>query len=191
MPPPEETAMPTQAARETASPEQVKFIRDLLAERQGVAEAEKIRTRLNKMRDEGKTLSKLGARHAIEQLKAIPKVIKADPIQYDPQAKQPVVAEGFYAVPSPNDEEHPLRFYRVRHGDGRWEGWTFVDVQASDEFHGLSRTASAKVLEAIAADPEAGPRYGQTIGRCWRCRRTLTDEESRRRGIGPDCAAKG
>jgi len=39
----------------------------------------------------------------------------------------------------------------------------------------------------LAADEDAGPRYGRLIGDCCRCGRQLTDETSRALGIGPVC----
>lgn len=86
------------------------------------------------------------------------------------------------------------KFYRVRHRDGKgqWEGRHFVnvDAQASDEFHPVKVWNTRKtILDAIrAAGPdEAMAAYGRLIGRCGRCHRTLTDENSRAIGIGPDC----
>jgi hypothetical protein len=43
-------------------------------------------------------------------------------------------------------------------------------------------------LAQVVAHPEVAlSLYGTTIGRCGHCRRTLTDPESRARGIGPVC----
>lgn len=98
----------------------------------------------------------------------------------------PEVAEGRYAVPN---EEGKLAFYFVkRPKTGKWAGWTFIDVFASDERHPIKGFAAKKaILEKIAADPDAGPRFGREIGSCYVCGRTLTDEVSRRLGIGPVC----
>lgn len=95
---------------------------------------------------------------------------------------------GYYAVPRGG----VLEFFRVeRPTEGRWAGKTFVKRQASDSFDKMEWGESGEVLDAIAADPErAGRVYGQEIGRCFRCHRTLTTEESRARGLGPDCAAR-
>lgn len=95
---------------------------------------------------------------------------------------------GYYAVPRAG----VLEFFRVeRPTEGKWAGKTFVKRQASDSFDKMAWVESGEVLDAIAADPErAGRVYGQEIGRCFRCHRTLTDEESRARGVGPDCAEK-
>lgn len=99
------------------------------------------------------------------------------------------IEEGHYAVPG---EDGALRFYRVNKGakGGRWEGRTFIEVQASDDYHRLGglKTELA-VYRKIAANPqEAMLAYGREIGRCGHCNRTLTDETSRARGIGPVCA---
>lgn len=106
------------------------------------------------------------------------------------QPPLPEVSEGRYAV---NGKDGRLRFVKVdRPSDGPWAGWTFVSVQASDEFHRLKGDVARRALEAIiAAGPrEASIRYGHELGSCGVCGRTLTDEDSRARGIGPVCAAK-
>jgi hypothetical protein len=100
------------------------------------------------------------------------------------------IPAGRYAVE--NDDEI-LRFYRVdKPAEGRWSGWTFLNVQASDEWHPIrDKTTKAAILAKIAADPHAAAvRYGREIGECSMCGRTLTDPESIRRGIGPICANK-
>jgi hypothetical protein len=93
----------------------------------------------------------------------------------------PEVPNGYYAV----DTDNGLRFYRVKnHKNGR----VYLDAQASDNLHRVPFGAYAGILGAIAADPEAaGKRYADEIGCCYRCNRTLTDEESRTFGTGPDC----
>lgn len=85
-----------------------------------------------------------------------------------------------------------VKFYRVNAvTEGKWAGYTFVDAQASDDYHKVGRDASKVVLGAIAADPEAAMRlYGLELGVCGHCRRTLTNEESRQFGIGPVCRGK-
>ena len=81
------------------------------------------------------------------------------------------------------DEGH-LAFYRLTPNG--------LFVQASDDMHRVPGNAEKKVVEKIAADPQAASiRYGLEIGACGRCGRTLTDEESRAAGIGPVCAQKG
>ena len=100
------------------------------------------------------------------------------------------VANGRYAV---TEADGVLRFFRVNTPEeGRWRGRTFVDVMASDERHPIKdpkrRTA---ILALIAVDPKAAMlRYGQEIGSCGHCGRTLTNELSRQIGIGPICRGK-
>lgn len=93
----------------------------------------------------------------------------------------------------------PLQFFKVDHvADGKWAGWVFVKRQAGDVFDrvgsqrpgGTYKGAFADLLEQAVGDtPAAMQAYGREIGRCGNCNRTLTDEESRSRGIGPDCWA--
>ncbi len=92
----------------------------------------------------------------------------------------------YYAV----ELEGTLRFFRVKRGYKK--GVFFVDVQASDELHSVRSYASKQViLNAIAQDPKAAmERYGSEIGSCGYCHRTLTNELSRERGIGPECWGK-
>jgi hypothetical protein len=101
------------------------------------------------------------------------------------------VPEGRYAV---TGEDGATKFYRVdRPTEGRWKGYVFVKVQASDELHNVrSREARNSILAKIAADgiQEAMLRYGREIGKCGHCGRTLTNEESRAVGIGPVCRGK-
>lgn len=109
-----------------------------------------------------------------------------------PQAETtpPAVADGRYAIDGPDGA---LRFYRVNSPtEGPWSGFTFVDVIASDDRWPVkNRDAKAAILAAIAVDPMAAMlRYGQEIGACGHCGRTLTDADSRARGIGPVCAAR-
>ncbi len=124
----------------------------------------------------------------IRWLLELPKKAKAPAPTATPQ---PEVPAGRYAVTS--DKDGVTRFYRVdRPTEGRWAGYTFVKVQASDELHRVGKDVAAWVLAAIAkATPQAASKlYGQEIGCCGVCGRTLTDETSRANGIGPICAAK-
>jgi len=94
---------------------------------------------------------------------------------------KPTVADGRYAV---EKTDGTLMFYSVKNGHSR----TFVDVWASDTRYPIQNRDEAKrILEAIQNDPDAGPRFGREIGRCYVCGRTLTDELSRQLGIGPIC----
>ena len=136
-------------------------------------------------------LPKQRVSQVIETLVALPwkkDLSPRDPAMFD-------VPDGRYAVPktakqlagmeaySPG-EDGPLMFYSVKNGHSR----TFVDVWASDTRYPVRNPAEVKrILEAIKADPDAGPRFGREIGKCYVCGRTLTDELSRQLGIGPVC----
>lgn len=85
------------------------------------------------------------------------------------------------------------KFYKVDcPTEGKWAGYTFVKVLASDTEHPIRNSGLKSVILAqIAEDPAAASaRYGHEIGECGVCGRTLTDEVSRARGIGPICADK-
>lgn len=104
------------------------------------------------------------------------------------------IPEGRYAYTT---EAGHTGFAKVEHGEGAWAGHVFVRllVGAPGAFRTerTSRAASAAILAKIAADgPEAASvRFGHEVGQCGRCGSPLTNEESRRAGIGPDCAKKG
>jgi hypothetical protein len=106
----------------------------------------------------------------------------------DPELEARVPA-GRYAVVTPLG----TKFYRIdKPVKGSWKGWTFVKVQASDDLYPVRSVAQrTQVLEAIAADVlGASQRYGRELGVCGVCGRTLTDPDSRARGIGPVCESK-
>lgn len=105
-----------------------------------------------------------------------------------PSAREAVEA-GRYAI----TVDGTIKFYRVdKPIEGRWAGCTFVKVQASDELYPIrDRQAREEILNLIAVDPKAAMlRYGKELGHCGHCGRTLTDETSRARGIGPVCAGR-
>lgn len=104
-----------------------------------------------------------------------------------------VVPAGRYAIETGDGATNALAFYKVdRPTEGRWAGYVFVKLLVSDNEQRLSREASATVLRNIAAvgAQAASARYGHEIGECGVCGRTLTNDESRARGIGPICADK-
>ena len=114
----------------------------------------------------------------IEQLVELPwKKRSADTLHGD----TPPVADGRYAIPK---DDGTLMFYSIKNGKYK----TFVDVWASDTRYPIQNNSErVRILEAIQNDPDAGPRFGREIGRCYVCGRTLTDELSRQLGIGPVC----
>lgn len=117
-------------------------------------------------------------------VEAAPVITGALPVKLDKNRKPMPLR---YAV----EMDGVLKFYRIK--QGYKPGFYFIDVQASDELHSIRNRATKDAIVAaiIAAGPEACmARYGQEIGECGRCGKTLTDADSRARGIGPDCLGK-
>jgi hypothetical protein len=111
-----------------------------------------------------------------------------------PVSTDPVPA-GRYALELPGhpDDRPSIRFYKVdRPTEGRWAGFVFLKVQAGDDEHPIkARDEKARILAAIGADIKGAMlRYGREIGACGHCGRTLTNDDSRARGIGPVCIGK-
>lgn len=90
------------------------------------------------------------------------------------------IPTGRYAV----EHEGVLKFYVIKPNG--------LFVMASDEEHRITKKdRQVEIAELIKVDPMgAMRRYGHEIGRCGRCGRTLTDEDSRANGIGPICMSK-
>lgn len=100
-------------------------------------------------------------------------------------------------------EDGTLSFLKIdRPLKGRWAGFAFVrlvvggqgvaDRVGTQRPGGKYQGGVQHVLRAVVADPMAAiARFGQEIGRCGICGLVLTDEESRRIGIGPVCRSRG
>lgn len=94
------------------------------------------------------------------------------------------------AVQLPEDK---LRFFQLDTPlKGKWAGCLFMKEQAGDDLYKVRDiTREEAVLALVIADAKGAlTRYGLELGACGMCGRTLTDEESRQRGIGPVCADK-
>ena len=151
-----------------ATEAQVRFITSLRTERGLEAGSEVAR------------LTKREASAEIERLKAMPRPRKA----YAPEPDAP--APGYYAA----EYKGVLRFYRVVAGKGKWEGRTFLNRFRSDLEDRVFAAERAAAYAEINADPVAAAmRFARETVHCYRCGRRLTDEESRARGMGKDCAA--
>lgn len=118
-------------------------------------------------------------------------------IRVSEQATQSVTAEevpaGRYAVETEVGAINALAFYKVdRPTEGRWAGYVFVKLIVGGDEQRLAKHMSNAVLSKINAvgAETAAARYGHEIGACGFCGITLTNDESRARGIGPICAAK-
>lgn len=124
------------------------------------------------------------------------------------------VMDGTYAVVLPDDDKHQvtLRFHTLTMGpmkgkqavdflkgpdnESDWQRFAnSVDggYRVHNRFLTFARIVNALVF-MMEADREAlmkaGEGYAIRSGRCWRCFRTLTVEESIVRGMGPVCADK-
>lgn len=136
--------------------------------------------------------TKSAASKKIDELLKMPKPrLPSQGIRFD-------IPEGRYAV----EENGDVTFLRIDVPDEenpKWHGWMFVKRQEGDNFRRIGRQppdrpysgSMVKQLKDIEADPKAASlRYGVLLGVCGVCGRTLTDEESRAKGIGPICEKK-
>lgn len=103
------------------------------------------------------------------------------------------VPDGYYATAS-RSGHNDLDFWKVeRPSEGKWAGRTFVRrvIGGKPDANTTNMQARLALLAIRQAGPEAaGLLYATELGLCRRCNRHLTDEESRRLGIGPYCRAK-
>ena len=100
--------------------------------------------------------------------------------------------EGRFFIVDPTDGKE--KFFHVHYGkeDTRWAGHVFLEVRASDDLYPVKDPKHrAAIFAEINKDPiTAMNEYGIRLEECGVCGRTLTDRDSRLRGIGPICAAK-
>jgi len=103
------------------------------------------------------------------------------------------VPDGYYATAS-RSGHNDLDFWKVeRPSGGKWAGRTFVRrvIGGKPDANTTNLQARLALLAIREAGPEAaGLLYATELGLCRRCNRHLTDEVSRRLGIGPYCRAK-
>lgn len=104
-----------------------------------------------------------------------------------------IVPAGRYAIDTNDGAHNDIAFYRVdRPDEGRWAGYVFVKLLVGGDEQRIPFAAAKGVMLRIAevGAEAASARYGREIGKCGICGITLTNDESRARGIGPICAAK-
>lgn len=135
-------------------------------------------------------LAKAAASQIIDSLMKLPnKPIERKPLAEVAVKTETEVPAGRYALRT----DGVVKFYRLdRPTEGRWAGYVFLKLQASDDLWSIrNHTERDRILAEIAKDVLAAERlYGVELGKCSRCGRTLTDETSRAYGIGPDCRTK-
>lgn len=175
------------------SEKQKKFIRDLCVQKDLTSLHPDQQAFLTDLSDTN--LDRLTSKQGITVVDKLLKLpYKPKQLENKLAASQPEtkVREGYFFIVDPTNGEE--RFFRVNHGKpgSRWEGYVFLDVQASDYFYAIKdKTHREAVLAEIAKDEvKAMNEYGLRLGRCGVCNRTLTDRHSILRGIGPICAAK-
>ena len=97
------------------------------------------------------------------------------------------IPDGRYAIDNASGKGDTV-FYKVW---TRRNGSRGVDLQVSDDFIQIRSADVEGILKRIEKDVEGAlARYGKEIGACGICGRTLTNDDSRARGIGPICADK-
>ena len=118
------------------------------------------------------------------------------PEPQQPKTKRtlPDVPAGRFAIASKGDND--LMFVKVdRPDEGKWAGYTFVKIVVGGHDDTPVRDFDRKcdILQRIvdAGFEQASALYGRELGHCGRCGRSLTDQESRNYGIGPECRKKG
>jgi hypothetical protein len=140
------------------------------------------------------TMTKRRASDVINRLKAqLATALAAQPeAPTEPAAPRPAwdsyddIPTGYYAVDS--DDGHTSFYHVLHHANGR----LYVKLQVSDALTRIPWAVRQAALTKIrtAGPRQAAERYGREIGRCYRCNRTLTLEESRTNGLGSTCAGK-
>jgi hypothetical protein len=174
-------------AEPTASQKQLDYIRDLMEQRNledlSAEKRESLKQPEEFWAEETTRLSKTKASRIIKALLDLPHTPRESKAGITAAANLPKVPDGRYAIPK---DDGTLMFYSVKMG----RSVVFVDVWASDNRWPIKNPIEKqRILTEIAKDPkEAMNRFGMEIGRCGRCGRTLTREDSRMRGLGPDCA---
>jgi hypothetical protein len=102
------------------------------------------------------------------------------------------------------NESGNLSFFRIdKLQTGKWEGFVFVKHELGGTTDDTMRRVGMvkpgqsyvgqwpELMRKIEADPMAAAQlYGQSLGKCGDCQRTLTNDESRAYGIGPVCRSK-
>ena len=102
------------------------------------------------------------------------------------------VPVGYYAIPALQGT-NDLDFFCVKAGKGKWEGRTFINrvIGGRVEFGGtpMTRDERDRAVAGILAYGVDAARmeYANKIGHCWHCNKLLTDDESRKYGVGPKC----
>lgn len=171
---------------------QQNFLRKLIVERD-MTDYDPVKREWLKNPDNIPRLTKAQASTAIgELLKLDAPSQPAQPTQATQPSSESKVGKGRYFIVDPTDNVE--KFIKVDKPEppSRWAGRTFVSVQASDDFYPIKNpTHREAILATIAEDPiNSMNEYGIRLGVCGSCGRTLTQIDSRLRGLGPVCAER-
>lgn len=185
--------MEAQVHTRPATPRMVAFIERLILEKFPENKQAAAKTRyLTDGKKKGSGLSFDNAKANIDELMAM-KTVQAGPTSHFPPPE--TLPSGHYAIPTKEGARNKLAFYRVdRPKDGRWAGFCFIKhIVGGHPESNVPRAQAASVAAAIvkAGVEESALLYGREIGRCCVCNRTLTNDESRAKGIGPICEGAG
>jgi hypothetical protein len=115
----------------------------------------------------------------------VPRPVNQIQVSLPPTVPQSINA-GRYAV----QRNGELEFYEVRKPtEGKWAGWVFLSKLSGDNALSVRDKAEREAVYALIGKDQIGALklYGQKIGQCGHCRKTLTDAVSRDFGIGPVC----
>lgn len=193
-------------AEDRATEKQVSFMRDLFDRKNLFADPQwfdsvnamdkdEYAAHLARIKEQLPSVSKMRARDIISKLLALPDAPREEQQRERQRELIPDVPAGRYAI----ERDGVLKFFRVDRPQepSRWAGYTFLKSLRGGP-HGAPAEGNIRapeykleVLEQIAQDPKgAAERYGQELGECGICGRTLTDETSRKIGIGPVCRSR-
>lgn len=183
---------------------QKEYLAELLEDRKGNPEAEKIRDELNVYVAEKRTITKGVASDMITALKEIPKAPPPEQSKIaqkleDHEAGEDVLEamgakragpKGKFAL----GEEPHIKFYQVdRPTKGKWSGYIFVKLLIGSpgnwERQRLPKARQDEILKAIMKDPcAAQAKFGFHFVCCGRCDSPLSKPNSRAAGYGEICA---
>lgn len=141
------------------------------------------------------TLSNRQVSELLDVLKLLPRATSAEGSateQTELQQAEEAVEAARYFIVDPTDNTEKFIHVDKPKAPSRWAGYTFVSIRASDDLYRVkSASHRLALLQAIAKDPiHAMNEYGIRLEVCGMCGRTLTQKDSRLRGLGPICAAK-
>ncbi len=178
----------------TATEPQVNFITKLLGEREVGAEEARIRAALS-----GGNLDKSSASNVITKLLAAPRKAQAQAAGNPWEAVNEAfkdVETSFYAIPAGYVRAQSLDLYgsdylfvRVRNYGQRKYVSRVHGAPGHPRYSRIDPRTSLALAEIMRGNHvQFAAQWHEHSGNCGKCNATLTDQVSRDRGLGPDCA---